>query len=199
MGVWVRASTYRLALRQNHTAFAFAIDSYSSTKTPENTIMDTKPVKNKPTVLLVPGAWLPPSTYDTFLNLLQKAGYPTLFVPYPSLNPLDPFTADCATDSLSVREKGLLPVIETQKKDVVLVMHSYGGIPGSVAAHGLSKVQRTLEGKEGGVLGLIFICALLLGEGVGLADGNGGSLSSWVKENDVKILSFSSSSRGFFR
>ena len=149
--------------------------------------MDTVQNKNKPIVLFVPGAWFGRSTYDRFLNLIQEAGYQTVFVSYPSLSPIDPFTADCAADSRSVREKVLLPLIEAQGKDVVLVMHSYGGIPGSVAAHGLSKLQRTNEGKEGGVLGLVFISGFVVGEGASVADGQGGSLPTWVGQDDVKI------------
>lgn len=141
--------------------------------------------KKKPTVLLVPGAWLRPSTYDALLNLLQDTGYPTLYASYPSLNPADPFTAHCAADSLSVREKVLLSLVEAQGMDVVLVMHSYGGIPGSVAAHGLDKVQRMKEGRQGGVLGLIFVSGFVVGEGASVADGQGGSLPPWVRENHV--------------
>lgn len=146
--------------------------------------MTTEQIKDKPTVLFLPGAWFRPSTYKKFLSLVQEAGYPIHSASYPSLNPEDPFTADCATDSLSVREKVLLPLIEAQEKDVVLVMHSYGGIPGSVAAHGLSKVQRVNEGREGGVLGLVFMSGFVVGEGLSVADGQGGSLPPWVKEDD---------------
>lgn len=143
----------------------------------------------KPTILLVPGAWLQLSTYDTFLNLLQKAGYPTASTSYPSLNPVDPSNADCATDCAFVRGESLLPLIETDGKDVVLVMHSYGAIPGSVASRGLEKVQRTKEGREGGVVGLISISGFVLPEGLSVADGQGGHLPAWVKENDVPLPS----------
>lgn len=168
------------------TNLTSGINLYLSTKEPLSAAMDTiGHFKKKPTVLLVPGAWLRSSTYHAFLNLLQAAGYPTLYASYPSLDPADPFTADCAADSLSVRAKVLLPLIEAQGKDVVLVMHSYGGIPGSVAAHGLDKVQRMKEGRQGGVLGLIFVSGFVVEEGASVADGQGGSLPPWVKENNV--------------
>ena len=149
--------------------------------------MTTTSVGIKPTVLLVPGAWFRSSTYDAFLNLLQQAGFPTAYTSYPSLDPANPAKADCAADSTFVREKALLPLIETDGKDVVLVMHSYGGMPGSVAARGLEKVQRTQERRKGGVIGLIFISGFVLSQGLSVADGQGGSLPSWVKEDDALL------------
>ena len=47
-----------------------------------------------------------------------------------------------------------------------LVMHSYGGCPGSAAAGGLSKAARTAAGKQGGIIGLIFMCGFIAHEGV---------------------------------
>jgi len=45
--------------------------------------------------------------------------------------------------------------------DVVVLMHSYGGIPGSAALKGLGEK----EGKEGGVVRLVYVASLALREG----------------------------------
>ncbi|MCJ1247408.1 hypothetical protein MMC30_004622 [Trapelia coarctata] len=135
------------------------------------------------TIVLVPGAWMRPSTYENFLAILQKAGYPTSYASYPSLSPDDPLKADVAADSASIREKVMLPLIEQQGKEVVVVMHSYGGMPGSVASAGLGKTQLAHQGKRGGVVGLVFISGFVLQEGASVADGQGGALPPWVKEN----------------
>ncbi len=50
-------------------------------------------------------------------------------------------------------------------EDAVIVMHSDGGIPGSGAATGSSKAERRSRGLQGGVVGLVFIFALLAKEG----------------------------------
>ena len=50
--------------------------------------------------------------------------------------------------------------------DVVLVMHSYGGCAGSAGVAGLSKAARTAAGKQGGIIGLIFMCGFIAHEGV---------------------------------
>jgi len=144
----------------------------------------------RPTIILVAGAWMLPSTYENFLAILQKAGYPTSYASYPSLNPVDPLKADVAADSAAIREKVMLPLIETQGKEVVVVMHSYGGMPGSVAFVELGKTQRAHHGKRGGVVGLVFISGFVLQEGASVADGQGGALPPWVKEDTVFLPMF---------
>ena len=146
--------------------------------TPENT---------RPTILLIPGAWFPPSAYNAFLHAVRNAGYQTVCASYPSLNPKDPKHADAATDTLFVVQNYLIPLIEIEQKDVVIVMHSYGGIPGSGAATGFGKAARQQQGRKGGVVGLVHSSGFVLAEGLSCADGQGGSLPAWVKENDVRM------------
>ena len=64
-------------------------------------------------------------------------------------------------DAEYVRSCMLLPVLDIEKHDVVLVMHSYGGLPGSAAARGLGKKDRDASGKSTAVLGQIFIASIL--------------------------------------
>ena len=140
----------------------------------------------KPTILLIPGAWSHPSTYDVFISHLQHLSFPIAYVPYPSLNPSHPAPTDAAHDVKTVLQKSLLPLIQNEGKDVVIVMHSYGGVPGSSAARGLSKVQRSKKGENGGVVGLIYVSGIVLPSGASVADGVGGQLPAWVKENEVR-------------
>lgn len=148
----------------------------------------------KPTILLIPGAWFHPSTYDDFILQLHNLSFPTAYAPYPSLNPSHPATADAAHDAETILQNSLLPLIEHEGKDVVIVMHSYGGVPGSSAANGLSKAQRSAQGKKGGILGLIHISGFVLPGGASVADGQGGQLPEWVKQDEVRLtFSFSPS------
>ena len=57
--------------------------------------------------------------------------------------------------------------LEHETRDVIIVMHSYSGVPGSVAVKGLSKGERKADGKDTGVIGLIYIAALLAKGGDG--------------------------------
>jgi hypothetical protein len=141
---------------------------------------------SKPTIALVPGAWHSPSHYEALFSLLQKAGYPTTSSRLPSVNSLDPKTATAAQDALFIREKMLLPLLD-EDKDVLLILHSYSGIPGAAAAKGLSKTEREAEGKKGGIIGLVFICALVAREGETLEKIVGGQLAPWI-DIDVSPL-----------
>lgn len=118
----------------------------------------------KPTILLVPGAWHTPAHYQPFLQRLQNAGYPTTSKQLPSVGATEPNKQTIAADTAFIREELLLPEIE-QGKDVVLIMHSYGGCPGAAAAKGFSKAERTTAGKTGGIVGLVFMCAFVADEG----------------------------------
>ena len=68
-------------------------------------------------------------------------------------------------------------------REVVVIMHSYSGGPGAMAAKGLSVAERQATGKLGGVIGLIFVSAWIAQEGETFTTGSGGRLSPWVIEN----------------
>lgn len=51
------------------------------------------------------------------------------------------------------------------QSEVVLVLHSYAGMPGSEAAKGLGKREREDKGQKGGVVRLVFVQAYAMPEG----------------------------------
>lgn len=57
-----------------------------------------------------------------------------------------------------------------QGKDVVVLMHSYGGVPGSAALEGLGKTARVEKGEKGGVARLVYVCSFALREGERMPD-----------------------------
>ena len=132
------------------------------------------PILPLPTIVVVPGAWHSPSHYLELTSRLGLAGFETVCLSSPSLNPVDPRTADVATDAAFIREKALLPLIH-QSKDILLVMHSYGGSPGSAAAKSLSKSECHSRGYGGGIVGLVYISALLADEGISMLSAIGGT------------------------
>ncbi|KAI5457671.1 Alpha/beta hydrolase fold-1 [Mariannaea sp. PMI_226] len=117
----------------------------------------------KPTIAFVPGAWHTPSHYSAFLQKLSDAGYHVTSEKLPSVGATEPKDQSVAADMAIIREKVLLPEIE-QGKDIIMIMHSYGGFPGSAAAKGFSKLERTAAGKAGGIIGMIFMCAFVANE-----------------------------------
>ncbi|MEV0949021.1 alpha/beta hydrolase [Promicromonospora sp. NPDC050249] len=82
----------------------------------------------KPTVVLVHGAWADASGWGGVISKLQRDGYPVLAV----ANPL----RGLASDSAYVRS-----VVDSIDGDVVLVGHSYGGGVITNAATGAENVQ----------------------------------------------------------
>jgi pimeloyl-ACP methyl ester carboxylesterase len=132
----------------------------------------------KPTILFIHGAWHTNEAFGQVQNYLAEAGYGIKNVQLPSSSVEGPYVLGIDDDVEVIRNA--LEEIVHAKGDVVIVMHSYGGIPGSSAVRGFSKTDRQKQGKDGGVTQMIYMTALALDEGVSLKSGIGGSLAPWV-------------------
>lgn len=138
----------------------------------------------KPTLFLVPGAWHPNTCFAPLSAQLTAAGFPIHLASLASLNPISPATnATCSADVLALQAQ-LLPIID-KGIEVVVVCHSYGGIPGGGAAAGLSKKDRAARNEKGGVLGLIYLTSFVVPEGVSLVQFLGGQHAPYVQQNQV--------------
>lgn len=136
------------------------------------------------TILLVPGAWIALTFYRRSLRALTNASYDTRYAAYPSLDPEDPSATDCLVDTEAIADT-LRLITENEGKDVLLLQHSYAGIPGAAAAVGLGKSQRLQEGKAGGIIGFVFIGAFMVPEGLSCAGLQGGNLPPWILLDQV--------------
>jgi len=133
-----------------------------------------------PTVVLVPGAWHSPQHFFELQDLLERAGYNTASQRSPSCGSMNPNSESVAKDAAFIRNEVLMPLLDA-RKTVVLAMHSYGGSPGATAAKGLSETERVIAGKPGGIIGLVFICAILPHDGQSLLSLlPGQKFDSWV-------------------
>ena len=141
-------------------------------------------VQPHPSFLIVPGAWHQPPAYNKLVTSLRKAGYSTAVAPLPSCNAPDPQNATCTADAEAVRQE-ILRSLDAGSQDIVVVCHSYGGIPGGGAAFGLSKAARAKEGKEGGVLGMIYVSGFIVPEKSSLLETLGGEHAPYVEPNQV--------------
>jgi len=120
---------------------------------------------SKPVIVLIPGAWHTPEGFTPLITLLSIAGYPCipLSIPSTSAHPGHPdFSQDVTYVCNTISE-----LVEAGK-EVVVVMHSGGSIPGSEALPHLSKVERKKEGKKGGLIRLVYIGILLPEAGVSM-------------------------------
>lgn len=133
---------------------------------------------SKPTIVVVPGAWQKPVAFEKLVKLLEQAGYPTVFVPLPTVGDLDAPLADLNDDVEAVR-KALVPLVD-EGKEVVMIGHSAGGISMSGATEGLDVASRKAQGKQGGVARCIFMAAFVLPKGQSLLGVLGGQPLPWM-------------------
>ena len=137
---------------------------------------------------IIPGAWHPSSIYAPFVFQLQSAGYNTVVIEYPSTNSSSPTTATCTQDAKDVHRQ-FTSFIEDEGKNLIVIGHSYGGIIAAGAAYGLSAKTRAQEGKSGGVLGLVYISAFVVQEGMSLLTFLGGKHAPYLVPDTVSSTS----------
>ncbi|KAL6721258.1 hypothetical protein ACLMJK_000360 [Lecanora helva] len=149
------------------------------------TLLSAPPQANTnalPSIVLVPGAWHSPIHYTELIGLLIHNGYHVGSQRLPSCNSAKPNVQTVANDAAAVRNNLILPQLN-QGKEVVVLMHSYGGAPGSMAAKGLSLSERRAAGKPGGIIGLIVLCGFLANTGQSLLSELPGQVfDPWVIE-----------------
>ncbi|CAG8241846.1 unnamed protein product [Penicillium salamii] len=136
-----------------------------------------------PVILLVPGAFGTPEGFDGLLPYLTEAGYATHPGSYPSCNPSDPAQVSSSEDIAFLRNKVLLPLLNDQGKDVVIIAHSYGGVVAGGAAKELAKQTRTAQGHKTSVIGLIYVAGNITLDGESLFTAVGGAYPPFIKVN----------------
>ncbi|MCJ1385971.1 hypothetical protein MMC17_009096 [Xylographa soralifera] len=121
----------------------------------------------KPAIVLVHGAWHVPKHYDDFIQQLQHAGFEVFCPQLPTCDEARYLDADMFADAQVVRSQ-VIALVE-QSREVIMLLHSYGGAVGTEAVNGLSKGERTTNNLHGGVTNLIYMCGFMLqiGESVG--------------------------------
>jgi pimeloyl-ACP methyl ester carboxylesterase len=112
----------------------------------------------KPTILFIHGFWHTSEGFGPLAALLRKAGYPTVPIDLPSAN-AHPGLPDFSQDVSTVRD--IITGLADTGKEVIVVMHSGGSVSGSEALRDLGKKARLSEGKNGGVVDVVYIGILL--------------------------------------
>lgn len=137
-------------------------------------------MSEKPTFVLIAGAWHGPDAWDTFRPLLaSKTGSPTSAVALPSVFGDLP-TWKHGDDALAIRQ-AISRELE-KGRDVVTVSHSYAGIPTAEAVEGLLRKDR--EGKAA-VVGMVYLASFARPEGVALRNGD----PNHERKSDVRAFS----------
>ena len=134
----------------------------------------------KPSIVFVPGAWHTPEIYESTMKFLNESGYPTVGLPLPSVGAV-PAHMSFDEDVRAIRDC-LTQLVDNEEREVILVTHSYTGMPGAEAPVGLGKKERQEKGLKGGVIRLIFIMAFAMPEGFQPTAG-GAQFPEWMKFN----------------
>lgn len=132
-------------------------------------------MSQKPTLVFVPGAWHSPSVWDKVTAILEPQGYKCITVTLPTTIS-DP-TKSFKDDFQAVRDA--ITSETSQKHDVVVVLHSYGGAVGVSAIKGLTpqkqETSTTLAHEETGhVIGIAMMASGFGPSGVTFLEALGG-------------------------
>ena len=131
----------------------------------------------KPSVLLVPASYCLLSIYQPLIDAVSQAGYEIKGIHLPTIGPRSregqPSTAPSMYDDAAAIAHEVEKLAD-QGKDVVLIGHSYAGIPMSQCAKSLSKTERTQKGQSGGIVHLAYLAALVPPQGGSAASLLGG-------------------------
>lgn len=109
----------------------------------------------KPTILLVGGAWHTAEYLHPFVEKLEAAGFPSVSLGLPSVGAI-PSAPDFGEDVAVIR--GTASKLIAEGKDVVAVLHSYGGIAGTEALQGFG--NDSTDGSNA-VIGLVYMATTL--------------------------------------
>jgi pimeloyl-ACP methyl ester carboxylesterase len=133
-----------------------------------------------PALVIVPGSFGPAKLYDDFLENLKRHDIKSVVViSTPSVGRKEgrpPATMSDDAEEISNVVSKLLD----EGKDVVLMTHSYGGIPGTQSLKTISRKAREAEGKQGGVDKIIYLTSMVLQPGTSNLEAFGGALPDFL-------------------
>ena len=129
----------------------------------------------KPAIVIVPGSWHVPAHYSLLHKALVEADYSVTTCEIPSVGAAEPHL-DINNDVAAIQRE-IITYLD-QDLDVVVVMHSFGGLLGSCASQGLLPADRA-NGK--GIIQLVYLCAGVMPLGLSLYQASGGLRAPYIK------------------
>ncbi|KAI1352350.1 Alpha/beta hydrolase fold-1 [Xylaria sp. FL0043] len=117
----------------------------------------------RPAVVLVPGAWTAPIAYRKLVSALQARFFKVHVPALPTNNGARPPDSSFEGDIQAVRQ--VVQQLVNDGNEVIVLMHSYGGVAGTSAIEGLILKDLQAKGLPGGVVHLISVAAFMLGLG----------------------------------
>lgn len=153
----------------------------------------------KPVFVFVPGAWHSPSTWDKVVSALEPLQYKSVPVALPSTlsNPNATFLEDLE----AVRNAIITET--TRGNNVVVVVHSYGGMVGSSAMKGLGRPATSnsspTNDASGHVIGLVMMASGFIPTGFSFIEASGGKPPPfWRADSDSGFAVLTADTRDLF-
>ncbi|KAG5762081.1 hypothetical protein H9Q69_009571 [Fusarium xylarioides] len=112
--------------------------------------------KLTPHVVIVPASFAPPSLYSKLVQSLSQYALETTVIGLPSVGFRDTLPA-ASMEEDAEHIKTVTTKLADEGHDIILAMHSYGGICGTESTAGLPRTERQVAGKPGGIVHLIYI------------------------------------------
>ncbi|KAM0560042.1 hypothetical protein ACHAPJ_004001 [Fusarium lateritium] len=137
-----------------------------------------------PTIVFAPGAWHTPACFDPIRDALHSRGWSTEAVEYPSVG-AEPPNKGLADDANAVR--AALERLADKGDQIVLVVHSYGGLVGANALKGLGYRQRAERGLPGGVVMFVYLAAFVTPLGKSIKEMLGGNFLPWMNAQGDRV------------
>ncbi|KAI9878590.1 MAG: hypothetical protein M1823_006940, partial [Watsoniomyces obsoletus] len=109
---------------------------------------------SKPSIVFVPGSYVLLPVYQPLFDAASKAGYEIKGIHPPTVGPSSRQGGDGPAPSMYDDAAVIAQEVEKladQGKDVILMGHSYAGLPMSQSTKGLGKEERKAQGKPGGI------------------------------------------------
>ncbi|EKV05872.1 alpha/beta-hydrolase [Penicillium digitatum] len=106
--------------------------------------------KHKAHVVIVPASFAPSSLYSEFVRRLLEYGVSATTIDLPSVGNRDPLPAASMTEDAE-HIKMVTTKLADNGHEIILLMHSYGGVCGTESTAGTSKAERQAMAKPGGV------------------------------------------------
>ncbi|KAJ5904186.1 hypothetical protein N7504_006569 [Penicillium tannophilum] len=135
---------------------------------------------SNPTLIFCPGAWYPPTAFEPLAAHFPD--HTTHTVAFPSIQQATS-VQDLQPDIDTLRT--LVEQEASAGKDVVIISHSWSGLPVNSALDGLSKTERQAAGETGGVAKLVFISAFIPDIGESLIGAFGGVPPDWYDRDET--------------
>lgn len=125
---------------------------------------------SKPTLVFVPGSWHGPEVWDKMVALLEPRGFKCVQITLPTTtsDPAKGFTEDVH----AIRDAVVAEI--DQKRNVVLIVHSYGGAVGASAIQGLTRFREGANPSDPAVIGIFMMATGFMVAGKTFLDHSGG-------------------------